>query len=196
MSAFIDWFHRLWGAAAGDPDAIVAGAEARLGLRLPPLLRDVYLHTSLRSSQMMHLARVGDLELRSGVLVFAREQQACYDWGLPVVGGEADVARVLVELRSGWEEEGCSLEQFLRFFALANRPYEPPSCEVDAEPDRLVAPWQQVRVEWRNIQHQLWTDGEAVFEEVSGMLGARDHDALVRAALSLGVDPDDLEADD
>jgi hypothetical protein len=195
VSAFIDWYRRLWADSGGDTDAELAAAEARLAVRLPPLLRDVYLKTSLRRSQMLHLRPIAEVEVRNGVLVFGLEQQGCLEWGIAVTGGTADSDRVLVELEKEWKEEGCSLDEFLRFFILTNRPYEPPSCEVDIDPSRLVVPWQLVRVDWLNIGHELWTDGEAVFEEASGRLGARDRDALVRAAACLGADPDDVGED-
>ena len=194
-NSFIEWYRRLWGDGPGDAIDEVTAAEHRLGVSMPPLLREVYLHTSLRSSQMLHLERLANVTVRDSLLVFAREQQACYHWGLRVAGSICVADRVLVELQAGWQDEGCSLDEFLRFFALCNRPYEPPSCEVDFDPDRLRPPWRLHRVEWLNIQHELWSNGEAVLEEGSSRLGARDQDALGRAAASLGVDPDDLDED-
>lgn len=193
MSDFIDRYHRLWDGDAGDAEEAIAGAESRIMVRLPPLLRDFYRRTSLRASQMMHVLEIDQLAVRGGHLVFAREQQGCHDWGLAIVDGIADPGRVMAELRGRWQDEGCSLDEFLRFFALANRPYEPPSCAVDIDQTRLVAPWRPHAVNWLSIQHELWTDGEAVFEEVTGRLGARDRDGLLRAAESLGVDLDELD---
>jgi hypothetical protein len=68
---FLGWYRKLWGQAEGDAEAAVASAEKRLGIRLPEMLKAVYLNTSLRDSQMLHLAELNKVSVKDGVLVFA-----------------------------------------------------------------------------------------------------------------------------
>lgn len=54
-SGFIDWYRRLYEVDVERccPPVHLERHEQAIGLRLPDLLRDVYLHTSLRQSEML-----------------------------------------------------------------------------------------------------------------------------------------------
>jgi hypothetical protein len=193
--AFLDWYRELWPASGGDSEEAIRVADKRLGLALPALLRGVYRHTSLRRSEMLHLRPLQELEVEGGVLVFADDQQATYFWGIPLRRlSEANPALV-AGAGEHWQEEGCALEEFLRFFALFNRPYERPFIDQSSYDQRLLkASWKTFEVHWDSLQHSLWTNGEAVLEEASGNLGARDADALRKAAASLDIDEEEIAA--
>lgn len=128
------------------------------------------------------------------VTVFAREQQGCWSWGIRVDHvGEKNPQLVANPYGKG-VDDGCSLEEFLRFFSLANRPYEPPFIDQSAYDHQLLnGQWQMHEVKWNSIRHSLWTNGEAVLEEEIGNLGARDAKALRRAAQSLDIDEDEVD---
>lgn len=191
--AFIDWYRKLWSTRRGDREETLASVEQQLGIRLPGLLRAVYRHTSLRRSQLLHLVDVEDLVIEDDVLVFARDQQATWGWGIPLNRLQDGDPELVANPLGSWQDDGCTLEGFLRFFALANRPYESPCVsQTDFDPARLTAPWVCHAVAWHSLQHELWTNGEAVLEEVSGNLGARDSAALHRAAESLGIDEEEV----
>ena len=131
-AAFLVWHHKLWVSTVGDQESAVIGLETRLDCKLPDLLRGVYLNTSMRDSQMLHLAELGQVALKDGVLVFAREQQGCWSWGIRAEQvGEKD-PQLVADPYGKWVDDGCSLEEFLRFFSLANRPYEPPFIDQSA----------------------------------------------------------------
>lgn len=50
------------------------------------------------------------------------------------------------------------------------------------------ADWMRVRPKWPEYSKlELWTNGEAVLDTGLESLGARDEDALARAAVSLGI---------
>jgi len=193
--SFVSWYRKLWNVEDVDGKGAVAAAERELGVSLPPLLRDVYLSTSLRGSQMIHLKELGELEVQDDVLVFATEQQGCFSWGIELDQLTRKNLALVADPRGEWQDDGCSLEDFLRYFALVNRPYEAPSVSQVGFDERLLKKsWVQHEVKWRSLQHaSLWTNGEAVIEAETGDLGARDLDALRRAAKSLDVDPEELE---
>jgi hypothetical protein len=143
---------------------------------------------------MLHLAELKDVALEDGVLVFARDQQACWSWGIPI-GRLADGDPALVANPFGtWQDDDCTLEGFLRFYALSNRPYEPPFIDQSSYDQKLLTgDWRTYEVKWKSIQHSLWTNGEAVLEEESGNLGARNAAALRRAGHSLDIDDDEID---
>jgi hypothetical protein len=192
MSApFLEWHSKLWTPNGGDGETAVVDTERRLGVSLPPLLRAVYVSTSLRQSQMLHLSQLKGLHVDDGVLVFGSDQQACWDWGVRL---NRPNGSLVANPEQEWVDDGCSLEEWLRFFAIINRPYEPPYLDQSSfDQGKLKGTWQRVEAKWNSLQHALWTNGEAVLEEESGNLGARDRDALRGAALSLGIDEDELE---
>lgn len=143
---------------------------------------------------MLHLSPLHNLEVRDDVLVLAREQQGCWDWGIRFEQLQDTNPALVANPNGKWEADCCSLEEFLRFFALTNRPCEPPCLsQAGYDQDRLEGAWEEHRIEWRSIQHAIWTNGEAVLDESTGNLGARDLDALRRAAASLAIDPEELE---
>jgi hypothetical protein len=191
---FLAWYRNLWETSGGDNEKAIAKAEKRLGIKLPELLRAVYLNTSMRDSQMMHLADLEEVSLEGGVLVFAREQQASWSWGIPIGRLAEDDPQLVANPFGRWEDDGCSLEEYLRFFALTNRPYEPPFIDQSSyEQKLLTGPWKEHTVKWKSLQHSLWTNGEAVLEEEIGNLGAKNLDALRRAAESLDIDEEEIE---
>lgn len=194
--AFLEWCGMLWGTGAADDERTIAAVEQRLGVTLPPLLRAVYLHTSLRDSQMLHLSELSELELRDGALVFARDQQACWYWGVPVDRLQHEDPALVADPAGRWEDDRCTLDGFLRYYLLTNRPYEPPFIDQSSYEDHLlVGPWKKLVVEWKSLQHaSLWTNGEAVLDQGVGNLGAKDAGALRRAAASLGIEAEEVDA--
>ena len=193
-AAFLAWYQNLWVSTVGDQESAVTGLENRLDCKLPDLLRGVYLFTSMRDSQMLHLAELPQVSLKNGVLVFAREQQSCWSWGIRVDQLGEKNPQLVADPNGKWVDDGCSLEEFLRFYSLANRPYEPPFIDQSAYDDQLLnGQWKRHEVKWSSIKHSLWTNGEAVLEEEIGNLGARDAKALRRAAQSLDIDEDEVD---
>jgi hypothetical protein len=192
--SFLDWYRRLWRTKGGDDEKSIANVEKRLDVRLPELLRAVYLSTSLRDSQMLHLAELDEIKKEGGVLVFASEQQACWSWGIPLDNVSRSNPVLVANPGGRWEDDNCTLEDFLRFYVLTNRPYEPPFIDQGGyDEKRLNGAWKKYEVKWKSIQHSLWTNGEAALEEEMGNLGARDPDALRKAAHSLGIDDDEID---
>jgi hypothetical protein len=190
--SFLDWHGKLWEREEGDGEAEVAAAERRLGFALPKLLREVYRHTALRDGQMLHLIPLDELQVADGALPIVREQQGVFCWAIPVGQMEASAPKLVANPGDEWVDDGCTLEDLLRFFALANRPYEGPCiAEAGFDPGRLRG-WHEHRVEWGTLHHSLWTNGEAVLEPEAGDLGARDEAALRRAAASIGVDEEEI----
>src|SRR5262249_32565516 len=124
-SSFLVWHRRLWGDHVGDSEAKVISAEGKLCVSLPGLLRDVYLCTALRRSQMIHLCPIDDLLVRDGMLVIAAEQQGCWAWGVPLDHLSDENPELCADLQGTWKQDGCSLLDFLSFYSLMNRPYEP-----------------------------------------------------------------------
>jgi hypothetical protein len=190
---FLDWYRRLWGTTPGDDEAELASVERRLDVQLPGLLRAVYLHTAMRDSSMLHLSELEALRLEDDVLVFATEQQANFSWGIRL-GDLADENPPLVSgTARSWVDDQSTLEDLLKFFALVNRSSEPPFIDQSSyDPNRLNGEWKEHRVAWTSLQHSMWTNGEAVLEPNVGALGARDLDALRRAARSLDIDDDEI----
>src|SRR5262249_25682094 len=192
MHHLLDWYTKLWRVETPDLEAQVCEIERKLGLELPPLLHQFYVGTSLRDGQMLHVQELGALRVSAGALVFGREQQGFEFWAIPLEAlVEPDPPLVYGDLKH-WADDGSTLDGFLRYFAVTNRPFLPPHCDAsDFDARRLVGAWQRHSIAWRSIQHDdLWTNGEAVLDENAFALGARDEDALRRAAESLDVDLD------
>lgn len=191
----VAWWHLLWGKTGGDSEEEVAGLESKLGVRLPAVLRAVYLRTALRSSQQLHLRTILELDIADGVLRFGMEQQGCSYFGVRVGDLALPRPRVVWDgLGDGaWHALKSDLESWLRTFALINRPFEEPLL-FDADYDWELlerSSWvrQELPDDWcGDWSCELWSNGEAVLDTNDGALGARDAEALRRAALSLGID--------
>ena len=186
VDTFLEWHQRLWPAGNGDPGDHLEANEERLGVRLPALLRAIYLYTALRESSQMHLRHIEDVHIdRHDVLVFAREQQACWSWGVRVAHLADESPAVVTNQSGSWKAQGCSLEEFLHVFALINRPGEPPAIvQAGYDEAKLTGDWHQIAFGW--LDGGVWSNGEAVLDD-DGNLGAFDLQALRRSAKSLGV---------
>ncbi|MFJ6619831.1 SMI1/KNR4 family protein [Kitasatospora sp. NPDC091335] len=87
--AFVRGFAAYWGEPLGPGDgfteAELDAAERRLGLRLPPALREAYRlfgrRADLTSSQDV-LLTPDELRVLDGALVYRAENQGCAHWGV------------------------------------------------------------------------------------------------------------------
>jgi hypothetical protein len=193
--SFLDWYARLWASTPGDSEEAVRVAEERLGVRLPSLLRALLIATSRRRGEMLHLHRLDELVLEEGVLVFAYDQQDVFAWGVPVARLQEDDPPVVTNFEGPWLEDGCSLEGFLRGYALLNRPYAAPFVSDSSyDQELLQPPWQCHEIAWRTVQLRLWVHGGAVLEPESGNIGARDLAALRASAMTIDIDEEEMEA--
>src|SRR5579862_2689101 len=75
-----------WQPGDGYDEATIAAAEARLGVRLPKVLRNFYLAWGRRRdlTKLNHPLLAPDaLQMRTDTLIFWVENQESYDWGIP-----------------------------------------------------------------------------------------------------------------
>lgn len=203
VSSFIQWYRRFWDEdpSLGDSEAAVRAKEKALGVGLPSLLRAVFLETTFRQGQMLHLRRLEELAIEDGVLAFAFEQQAAFGWGIREEDLDEANPPLVCDAGGAWALDGCRLLAFLRFVTVANRPYAAPTvAEVYAldSPDELRKTWTPETLESQAMNHTLWIRAEAVvdFVDEEGIaIGARTNDGLREAlrALDLAVDDEALE---
>ena len=108
--------------APGDglPEAEIAAAEARLGLRLPTILREFYALVGRRKDiNTVHnrLVSLEELEVDQDRLVFYEENQAVFLWGVSIRDPEdANPAVFMAENQQelAWEFDHDHLSEFLR----------------------------------------------------------------------------------
>lgn len=106
-------------AGDGVPEAEIAAAEARLGLKLPALLREFYLVAGRREDiNAVHnrLLSPESLEVDQDALVFYEENQGVVLWGIKVDDlSQADPQVFMAEYASTleWEPEHDHLSEFL-----------------------------------------------------------------------------------
>jgi hypothetical protein len=136
-------FHdRFWAAATGDTPDSLRSAHDRLGQALPPLLQAVYTRTSLRRSQQLHLHGISDLHVAGEYVVFSYEQQACWSYAVSLADSTHDPQVYSNKSRQDrFSPTGCGLAEFLRYYWIVNRPFEPPCADVALDPNQLSS-WQ------------------------------------------------------
>jgi hypothetical protein len=118
----------------------------------------------MRDGATLHVQPLARLRVEAGMLVFGREQQSCWFWGIPSSAlAEPDPPLVSGHARR-WVDDGSTLEAFLRFFAVTNRPFLPPCCDAsDHDERRLVGAWRRHSIAWKSIRYQdTWTSSEAL----------------------------------
>lgn len=192
MHDTIEWCAKLWRAETPDSEQAVHEREASLGITLPGLLRELFVALDLRDGELLHIHTLGMLKVGLGGLEFAAEQQAGYFWAIPLESLADPDPLLVFGAGATWTPDRCRLSDFLRGVAAINRPHRHPSCDAsDYAAARLVAPWARHVLDWQSLQYDgLWTNGDAVLDENTGLLGARTGKALRRAAASLDVDLD------
>jgi len=180
-SADVLAFHRrFWAPAGGDSEAAIAAAEQRLGAPLPGMLRAFYAATSLRHSQQIHLLTLPELHVADGRIVFASEQQDAFGWSVPPSPHDPELA------------PGFLLSDWLRFFTLINRPFEPPYAH-DCVAGRPELPgWECISFDVPQLGAvDLHVLGGAVSDGMS--IGAVGRGELIVALQSLDLEEDDVE---
>ncbi len=193
------WHHRFFGEdQEGHSANDVEKAERALGCRLPEELRALQLHTWLRDSQQLHLEPIDGIRFEGDVLVFMREQQDCWQWGIPRRELTSASPRLMSNPSGAWADDGCTLDQLLRFFVVMNRPYEGPCTSRPYQLpsiEKLRAGWQPFHIGSASIgQKSLWIRNDAVLDPIDGdsvLLGAASMDGLESAAGSLGLEIED-----
>lgn len=117
-------FELLYGRAPeGLASHIVDDAEERLGVRLPPPLRDYYLlfgGEDRLASAYNTILRPDLLQREDGRLIFCEENQGVCVWGCTPSGDDpdAEVANVLPDDLLEWHPEGSSVGSFLSVMIL------------------------------------------------------------------------------
>jgi len=107
------------GPADGYGEPEVAAAETRLGLRLPRVLRELYLLAGRRNDihrPKNHLIPPEDLSVEQGVLVVYEENLNVVLWGVRVEDLGADdppVVRAYNDVSLAWEADHETLSGFL-----------------------------------------------------------------------------------
>jgi hypothetical protein len=126
LSEFIsDWFPVTSGTP-GVSAAEIAAAEERLGLQVPIALKEWYeIFGQLRDvwSVQDHFLPPAKWEIRSGNLIFIRENQAVVRWGTRLDDlGQPDPPVVVSDARGTdiWSIEGRTVSEFAIQFALRN----------------------------------------------------------------------------
>lgn len=137
----VEWHHRFWADEVGDSEEVLARREGELGLRLPGVLRRFYEGCGLRLSQQVHLEPLERVRVDGPMLVFAHEQQGCFEWALRLEDASHDDPELFANAAGAWSSEVARVSDWLRFFSLCNRPYEAPCGEATP-----VGSWDSVEV--------------------------------------------------
>jgi hypothetical protein len=183
----LEFHRRFW--EPGEPNSAeeITAAELRLGQRLPQVLRAFYGGTWLRYSAEIHLSSLEDLQLEEGVLVFGREQQAAWRFGVRLGDLAHEDPPIVADAKpEQWKAEGIRLSQWLALFTLVNRPCEPPCADGTFESG------EQWRI-WTNSLGFIYLhvrDGMVCNEHFAG---GRDASQLAKA---LGCREDELRMDE
>ncbi|MFC5647324.1 SMI1/KNR4 family protein [Kitasatospora cinereorecta] len=109
---FLRAFAAAWSTPLSDDDGVPAGdleqAEARLGLGLPPALRECYALLGTRADltgnqdPLLPPDQLFVHDEFGGVLVFRAENQGCAYWGVRLADLGRDDPPVFVQSRDGW----------------------------------------------------------------------------------------------
>jgi hypothetical protein len=103
----------------GVPEPEVSEAERRLGLRLPRVLRELYLRAGRRDDinrPFNRLVAPGALSVHGGVLAYYEENQGVVVWGVRLEDAVQDDPPVVVsanESEASWEPDHEHLSGFL-----------------------------------------------------------------------------------
>jgi hypothetical protein len=106
-------------AGDGTPEASLAQAELRLGLRLPVALREYFLIAgNADDANRMHnvLFRSDEFVVEDGYLVFMEENQAVVHWGIPIDRcdeTDPDVWQRVNGLEPVWYSEELPVSSFM-----------------------------------------------------------------------------------
>ncbi len=185
---------RFWGVRQGDSEAGIAAAERRLGVLLPPMLREQYATTRLRSSQQLHLAELDDIEVRNEHLIFGSEQQGVFEWGIRC-DALAEPDPWLQTNAAGWEHDGIRLSQWLVLFMLFNRVYEPPCAHEWGPSEEQLDGWARIELSSSSFGTlSVYCKGDVVADEYASM-GARTEAGLRAALAELELTPDEADLD-
>ena len=159
---------------------------------LNPTDAKVWRHKKKDGTVISVEIRAQDFELDGEVLVFADEQQACGFWAIRRAELLLDDPPLVFGADGEYQDDGCRLEEFLRFLLVANRPFEPP-CTSELGPHDFAG-WEEVSCRSRHAGGSVYVRGEAAaLRESLQVLGARSNDGLREALRSLG-EPIDEEA--
>lgn len=119
QSAHIRTLFRPWQPGDGYEEAMIEEVEARLGLRLPTILRNFYLAWGRRRDLVRleyPLLSPGKLQVREDTLLFWVENQAVLYWGVPSAAVEETDPPVVVTLSGPelhWKPSHATLSSFL-----------------------------------------------------------------------------------
>ncbi len=184
--AIVAWYRRFFDdITSGDAEGLIAAREAELNAKLPPVLRAMIRHTSFRNSSFIHLRGLDQIEIDDEVLLFADEQQGCGFWGIRTAHLGDENPKLVFGSQGLFADDGCGLEEFLRYVVLANRLYESP-CATE-----LVAKgfdgWERVDCLSQAAGGTVWVRGEAAAtDDGPGAVGARTNEGLHQALEALG----------
>jgi hypothetical protein len=111
-------FRRLITGKDGASDARLRESEKRLGMPLPPALRDYFLVAGLASENREHnrLFLPEELLVEGGHLVFMEENQAVVHWGLPLAAARRADPIVWQRVNGGrpqWFSEELPFSEFI-----------------------------------------------------------------------------------
>jgi hypothetical protein len=208
----LDLIVRLFGLLDGNAASDVATTERRLGVRLPPVLRETYLGAghrvrlwNARARGGWQLRGLGGLRRDGDMLVFATEQQACFEWAFSLGGG--DVPVVFEGNDGAWAPTQETLGSFIRGLVLLHvssctRQWEEGAAVPLDRAKRFVGDWEVVPfrplctsldfyVRGKVVLRCDWGDPSALFA------GGADDSALQACAEALGFKlpepwPDDV----
>ncbi|MDP3504977.1 MAG: hypothetical protein Q8S33_31860 [Myxococcales bacterium] len=125
------------------------------------------------------------------MLVFAQEQQGCWQWGLDLGTLMEPDPIVLSDFESRWQSDECRLGAFLQFASQLARVVFPPVGRSVITERELPAPgWTEIMSPLKSLSLEpgsFFTNGRAVFCTLDGSLGAVDVAAVRVAADQLGV---------
>lgn len=164
MPTFADRLRATWamldrplGPSDGTPEAIIAAAEARLGITVPAVLRTYYLLTGRdRRFNQAHdqLVDPSDWSIVAGKLTFAVENQGVVYWGVGVGPASGDDPPVYQAQGSSgeetdWFEEHALCSEFLLVMLTLQAiwggcPVGAVSGAFEDEPEHRMAGWMLV----------------------------------------------------
>lgn len=200
LLALID---RLAGPLVGNRAVDVDGTEKRLGHPLPPDLREIYLGAGCMARLWDARARggwafrgLGGLHMEGDLLVFASEQQACFEWATDLASG----ANVVFEGTDGdWTATNETLITFIRGLVL----FHCSSCTRDWEGgvsvprdciERIVESWTHVAFRPLCTQLDFFVQGGVVLrcdwsdKTATVFAGGADTKELKKCVKALGFD--------
>jgi hypothetical protein len=156
---------RLLGRSLQPADGIdlvrLSAAEQRLGVPLPPALRELYAYAGNVTCLMESFQRfpaLEQLEIEDGKLIFLEENQGVCFWG--VERGDQPMVSQRANENALWHSEELQLDEFLRiilYYQCAQGGYDHAatvSIELIELLQSFAAPWEKV-VEHNGL-HVYW----------------------------------------